>query len=71
MTQTGIFSGRVQIPYAYGCYGYTRGGGATWHGGIDLVGLDDTTIRMPWYTAPDGSTAAAKPSPARSSRRAS
>ena len=55
MTQTGIFSGRVQIPYAYGCYGYTRGGGATWHGGIDLVGLDDTTIRMPWYTAPDGS----------------
>lgn len=55
MKQTGIFNGRVLVPYAYGCYGYTRGGGKTWHGGIDLVGLDDTTIRMPWYTAPDGS----------------
>ena len=55
MTQTGIFNGRVLVPYAYGCYGYTRGGGKTWHGGIDLVGPDDTTIRMPWYTAPDGS----------------
>lgn len=54
MTQTGIFQGRVQIPYAYGCYGYTRGGGKTWHGGIDLVGLDDDTIRMPWYTGADG-----------------
>lgn len=55
MNQTGIFAGRVQIPYAYGCYGYTRGGGKTWHGGIDLVGLEDTTIRMPYYTAADGS----------------
>lgn len=54
MTQTGIFQGRVQIPYAYGCYGYTRGGGKTWHGGIDLVGLDDDTIRMPCYTGADG-----------------
>lgn len=36
--QTGIFSGRVLVPYSYGCYGYTRGGGKTWHGGIDLVG---------------------------------
>lgn len=55
MNQTGIFAGRVQIPYAYGCYGYTRGGGKTWHGGIDLVGLEDATIRMPYYTAADGS----------------
>lgn len=47
--QTGIFNGRSQIAYSYGCYGYTRGGGATWHGGIDLVGLDDATIRMPYY----------------------
>ena len=54
MTQTGIFKGRVQIPYAYGRYGWTRGGGKTWHGGIDLVGLDDTTIHMPYYTAADG-----------------
>ena len=38
--QTGIFTGRTQIVYSYGCYGYTRGGGATWHGGLDLVGLE-------------------------------
>ena len=54
MTQTGIFEGRVQIPYAYGRFGWTRGGGKTWHGGIDLVGLDDPTIYMPYYTAADG-----------------
>lgn len=47
--QTGIFNGRSQIVYSYGCYGYTRGGGATWHGGLDLVGLDDKFIRMPYY----------------------
>lgn len=47
--QTGIFTGRTQIVYSYGCYGYTRGGGATWHGGLDLVGLDDAFIRMPYY----------------------
>lgn len=55
MSQTGIFKGRVLVPYAYGCYGYTRGGGKTWHGGIDLVGADDATILMPYYTAADGS----------------
>lgn len=54
MTQTGIFKGRVLVPYSYGCYGYTRGGGSTWHGGIDLVGADDPTIRMPYYTGADG-----------------
>lgn len=54
LSQTGIFNGRVLVPYAYGCYGYTRAGGKTWHGGIDLVGPDDATIRMPYYTAPDG-----------------
>ena len=47
--QTGILNGRTQIVYSYGCYGYTRGGGATWHGGLDLVGLDDAFIRMPPY----------------------
>lgn len=47
--QTGIYNGRSQIVYSYGCYGYTRGGGATWHGGLDLVGLDDKFIRMPPY----------------------
>lgn len=30
-----IFDGRVQIKYSYGCYGMTRGGGKTWHGGMD------------------------------------
>ena len=53
--QTVLFEGRVLVPYAYGCYGYTRGGGKTWHGGIDLVGADDPTIRMPYYTVADGS----------------
>ena len=54
ITQVGICLGRVQIVYSYGCYGYTRGGGKTWHGGLDLVCLDDPTIRMPYYTAADG-----------------
>lgn len=40
-----IFSGRNQIPYSWGRYGYTRNGGKTWHGGQDIVGLDDTTVR--------------------------
>lgn len=53
-TQTGLFRGRAAVPYAYGCFGWTRGSGKTWHGGLDLVGLDDTTIRMPYYTAADG-----------------
>lgn len=47
--QTGIFDGRVQVKYSYGRWGYTRGGGKTWHGGIDLVGVDDAYIRMPYY----------------------
>lgn len=49
LKQTGIFEGRVQVVYSYGRYGWTRGGGKTWHGGIDLVALDDKTIRMPYY----------------------
>lgn len=56
MTRTGIFKGRVQIPYAYGRYGWTRGGGKTWHGGIDLVGADNPTILMPFFYYADGST---------------
>ena len=47
--QTGIFEGRTRVRYGYARYGWTRGGGKTWHGGIDLVGLDDATIRMPFY----------------------
>ena len=40
-----IFEGRNQIPYSMGRYGYTRGNGKTRHGGQDIVGLDDTTVR--------------------------
>lgn len=40
-----IFEGRNQIVYSYGCYGYTRGGGKTWHGGVDIVGLDSQYVR--------------------------
>lgn len=49
MTQTGIFNGRTRVRYGYARYGWTRGGGKTWHGGIDLEALDDATIRMPYY----------------------
>lgn len=45
MEQTGIFQGRVLVPYAYGCFGWTRGGGSVWHGGIDLVGADKNSWR--------------------------
>ena len=49
-----IFDGRVQIKYSYGCYGMTRGGGKTWHGGMDIVGVDSDIILMPYYEMPDG-----------------
>ena len=49
MRLASIFYGRVQVVYSWGRYGWTRGGGTVWHGGIDLVGLDDKTIRMPYY----------------------
>ena len=49
MVQTGIFNGRTRVRYGYARWGWTRGGGKTWHGGIDLEALDDTTIRMPFY----------------------
>lgn len=39
-----IFNGRNQIPYAYGCYGYTRNNGKKWHGGQDIVGLDSDEV---------------------------
>ena len=44
-----FFAGRNRIRYSYARWGYTRGGGKTWHGGADVEGLDDTTIRMPGY----------------------
>ena len=54
LKQTGIFEGRVQVKYSYGRYGWTRGGGKTWHGGVDVVGLDDIYVRMPYYQNDDG-----------------
>ena len=44
-----IYEGRTQVPFYYSRWGYTRGGGKTWHGGIDLVGLDSDRILMPDY----------------------
>ena len=44
-----LFRGRNRIRYGYARWGYTRGGGKTWHGGADVEWLDDTTIRMPGY----------------------
>ena len=37
--QQGIFTGRTAVRYPYGCYGYTRGGGRRWHGGLDVVAV--------------------------------
>lgn len=48
-SDTMIFSGRNLVKYPYSRYGYTRGGGKTWHGGIDVCGIDDDKIRMPGY----------------------
>ncbi len=44
-----IFNGRNEIAYSYGAFGYTRGSGTIWHGGIDIVGLDSDIILMPSY----------------------
>lgn len=46
---TGIFKRQFRVRYNYARFGYTRGGGKTWHGGIDLEALDDETIYMPTY----------------------
>lgn len=54
MKQNGIYMGRTEILYNYGRYGYTRGNGKTWHGGVDVVGLDDAYVRMPYYQNDDG-----------------
>lgn len=44
-----LYTGRNLVKYDYSRYGYTRGGGKTWHGGLDIGGLDDVNIRMPGY----------------------
>ncbi|MEG1011758.1 MAG: M23 family peptidase, partial [Ruthenibacterium sp.] len=40
-----IFQGRNRVRYPYACFGWTRGGGKIWHGGIDIEGIDDKIIR--------------------------
>ena len=35
-----IFKGRNRVRYPYARYGWTRNNGKTWHGGIDIEGLD-------------------------------
>ena len=49
MSNTMLFAGRNRVRYDYARFGYTRVGGKTWHGGLDIEALDDTTIRMPYY----------------------
>ncbi len=44
-----LFNKRNEIPHTYSAYGYTRGGGTIWHGGIDIAGIDDDTVLMPYY----------------------
>ena len=44
-----IFNGRNRVRYNYSRFGYTRGNGKTWHGGLDIEGIDDSTIKMPYY----------------------
>ena len=44
-----IYEGRTQVPFSYSRWGYTRNNGKTWHGGIDLVGLDSDKILFPTY----------------------
>ena len=49
-----IFKGKNRVRYPYSRYGWTRNNGKTWHGGIDIEGIDDTTIYMPSYKNDDG-----------------
>lgn len=45
----GITDGRVRVRYSYSRFGWTRGGGKTWHGGIDLELLDNKKYYAPYY----------------------
>lgn len=44
-----LFNGQNRVRYNYSCFGYTRGGGKTWHGGLDIEGIDNKYIHMPYY----------------------
>lgn len=45
----GFANGRMRVRYGYACYGYTRGNGTVWHGGLDIELLDDKTFGMPRF----------------------
>ena len=44
-----IFQGRTRVRYGYSRWGWTRAGGASFHGGSDEEGLDSSVILMPDY----------------------
>lgn len=44
-----LFNGQNRVRYNYSKFGYTRGNGTIWHGGLDIEGIDDKYIRMPYY----------------------
>lgn len=44
-----LFNGQNRIRYNYSRFGYTRGNGTVWHGGLDIEGIDDKYIHMPYY----------------------
>lgn len=44
-----LFTGKNRIRYNYSRFGYTRGNGKVWHGGLDIEGIDDKYIHMPYY----------------------
>lgn len=44
-----LFNGQNRVRYNYSRFGYTRGNGAIWHGGLDIEGIDDKYIHMPYY----------------------
>lgn len=45
----GITNGRIRIRYEYARFGYTRGNGTIWHGGIDIELIDDLMYFAPYY----------------------
>ncbi len=45
----GFANGRMRVRYGYARYGYTRGNGTVWHGGLDVELLDDLTFGMPTF----------------------
>lgn len=44
-----LFNGLNRVRYNYSRFGYTRGNGKTWHGGLDIEGIDNKYIHMPYY----------------------